>query len=364
MALGKHNVRVKALSEKIAQSLGNALVAPVDRLRARGGINPPKAHMRFPGTITVPDATFEKVLEYAARSFRLHGFRDIVFLGDHGGYQKSLKAVADRLDREWAATPVRVHAIDEYYRVTETRIRAGAQAPRLSRRGDRHACRARRHVAHAGDRSAPRAHRPLASGDARAAPTASMAIRGGRAPSWDKLGVDADRHGDGRGDPAAMRGIERRRAVDSQTHHRRIRAFERVRDHAGPPIPPSMHSLSRALARSGCASPAGRSRGRPRRRRHRRAARVATVPGHATRGRSDQSLQRNRRRQVEPGGRRPTAARLCAEPQSNDVYVIDPATFKVVDKFKVGINPQHVVPSWDLHTLWVANNAETRSAAA
>jgi YVTN family beta-propeller protein len=46
--------------------------------------------------------------------------------------------------------------------------------------------------------------------------------------------------------------------------------------------------------------------------------------------------------------------------RSNDVYVIDPATFKVVDKFKVGINPQHVVPSWDLKTLWVANNAEGR----
>ena len=45
--------------------------------------------------------------------------------------------------------------------------------------------------------------------------------------------------------------------------------------------------------------------------------------------------------------------------QSNDVYVIDPATFKVVDKFKVGLNPQHVVPSWDLQTLWVANNAES-----
>ncbi len=43
---------------------------------------------------------------------------------------------------------------------------------------------------------------------------------------------------------------------------------------------------------------------------------------------------------------------------SNDVYVIDPATFKVVDRFKVGLNPQHVVPSWDLKTLWVTNNAE------
>lgn len=47
--------------------------------------------------------------------------------------------------------------------------------------------------------------------------------------------------------------------------------------------------------------------------------------------------------------------------QSNDVYVIDPATYKVVDRFKVGINPQHVVPAWDLKTLWVANNAENRT---
>jgi len=44
--------------------------------------------------------------------------------------------------------------------------------------------------------------------------------------------------------------------------------------------------------------------------------------------------------------------------QSNDVWVIDPATLKVVDKFRVGLNPQHVVPAWDLKTLWVANNAE------
>ncbi len=44
--------------------------------------------------------------------------------------------------------------------------------------------------------------------------------------------------------------------------------------------------------------------------------------------------------------------------KSNDVYVIDPATNQVVDRFKVGSNPQHVVPSWDLKTLWVANNAE------
>jgi YVTN family beta-propeller protein len=47
--------------------------------------------------------------------------------------------------------------------------------------------------------------------------------------------------------------------------------------------------------------------------------------------------------------------------KSNDVWVIDAATLKVIDKFKVGINPQHVVPSWDLTTLWVTNNAEGRT---
>lgn len=47
--------------------------------------------------------------------------------------------------------------------------------------------------------------------------------------------------------------------------------------------------------------------------------------------------------------------------RSNDVYVIDPATRKVVDRFRVGEHPQHVVPSYDLKTLWVTNNAEGRT---
>jgi len=46
--------------------------------------------------------------------------------------------------------------------------------------------------------------------------------------------------------------------------------------------------------------------------------------------------------------------------RSNDVYVIDPSTLAVVDRFPVGAIPQHVVPSWDLQTLWVANNGTRR----
>ena len=119
MAIGKHNVRVKLLAGKIAAALGNALVAPVLPYVPEGRVDPPTGHMRFPGTITVPEDAFDKVIEYAARSLKQHGFRDIVFLGDHGSYQQEEAAVAQRLGREWAATPVRVHAILEYYQESE-----------------------------------------------------------------------------------------------------------------------------------------------------------------------------------------------------------------------------------------------------
>jgi YVTN family beta-propeller protein len=41
---------------------------------------------------------------------------------------------------------------------------------------------------------------------------------------------------------------------------------------------------------------------------------------------------------------------------SNTVSVINPSTYKVIDQFPVGVQPQHVVPSYDLKTLWVNND--------
>ena len=121
MALGKHNVRVRVLAARIAQRLGNAVVAPVLAYVPEASITPPAAHMRFTGTISIPEPAFEAVLEATARSFCQHGFRDVVFLGDHGGYQKNEERVATRLNREWAVQPAcRVHALVDYYRVTQT----------------------------------------------------------------------------------------------------------------------------------------------------------------------------------------------------------------------------------------------------
>ncbi|MCF8167994.1 MAG: creatininase family protein [Rhodoferax sp.] len=120
MVLGKHNVRVRSLSADIAKRLGNALVAPVIAYVPEGNVNPPAGHMRFAGTISISESAFESVLEGAARSFRQHGLRDIVLLGDHGGYQKSMARVAAKLNREWARDPsTRVHAVAQYYQVTQ-----------------------------------------------------------------------------------------------------------------------------------------------------------------------------------------------------------------------------------------------------
>ena len=119
MVLGKHNVRVQVLAGLIAQSLGQTLVAPVLAYVPEGSIDPPAAHMRFAGTISVPEAAFEAVLDAAARSFKRHGFKDVVLLGDHGGYQKSLLRVAARLNKEWAGSGCRVIALAEYYRAAQ-----------------------------------------------------------------------------------------------------------------------------------------------------------------------------------------------------------------------------------------------------
>jgi creatinine amidohydrolase len=120
MALGKHNVRAGALSARIAAQLGHTLVAPVLAYVPEGRISPPAGHMRFPGTISVPEDAFVSVLAGAARSLKQHGFLDIVLVGDSGNYQEQLKNLAQRLNREWAPGPARAHYIAAYYEAATT----------------------------------------------------------------------------------------------------------------------------------------------------------------------------------------------------------------------------------------------------
>ena len=133
MVLGKHNVRAHVLADRIADALGNAIVAPTIAYVPEGSIHPPAAHMKYTGTISIPDSVFEGLLEATARSFKQHGFKDVVFLGDHGGYQSDLTQVADKLTREWARDPAcRAHAPLEYYRITQTAYVAALKAHGVS----------------------------------------------------------------------------------------------------------------------------------------------------------------------------------------------------------------------------------------
>lgn len=122
LALGKHNLRAKVLAARIAERLGMAVVAPVVAYVPEGNIDPATQHMRWVGTISISEAAFEATLEGAARSFRQHGFHDVVFLPDHGGYVKSVERVAAKLNRELGGKggPFQAHALSAYYQVTQT----------------------------------------------------------------------------------------------------------------------------------------------------------------------------------------------------------------------------------------------------
>ncbi len=115
MVMGKHRYIIKEASNRIARELGNALVAPTVTYVPEGDVDPPSGHMRYAGTITLPNEYFMKLVEYAARSFRVHGFTDIVFIGDSGGNQRGMEAVASLLNEAWNGEGARVHFIGDYY---------------------------------------------------------------------------------------------------------------------------------------------------------------------------------------------------------------------------------------------------------
>lgn len=120
IALGKHNVRAVVLARMIAQKLGNAVVAPVVAYVPEGSVTPPAGHMKFAGTLSIPESTFEDLLVGAAQSLRQHGFRHIVLVGDHGGYRQSQVRVAQRLNKAWAKEGrASALALLAYYDVTQ-----------------------------------------------------------------------------------------------------------------------------------------------------------------------------------------------------------------------------------------------------
>jgi creatinine amidohydrolase/Fe(II)-dependent formamide hydrolase-like protein len=115
LATGKHNIILRATAERIARKLGDALVAPIVPFVPEGDIDPPTGHMRYPGTISVSQATFRALLADIASSLRTHGFHHIIFIGDSGGNQEGMQQVAETLARQWQGGVTSIHVIPEYY---------------------------------------------------------------------------------------------------------------------------------------------------------------------------------------------------------------------------------------------------------
>ncbi len=115
LVTGKHNVMLESLCPEIARQLGNALCAPIVPFVPEGNIEPPSGHMRYPGTISVRDSTFHALLDDIASSLKQHGFRHIILIGDSGGNQRGLAAVAEELSERWKDSGTYAHFVRTFY---------------------------------------------------------------------------------------------------------------------------------------------------------------------------------------------------------------------------------------------------------
>lgn len=114
LALGKHNYVLRANCDAIARKLGNALCAPIVPFVPEGTIDPQDSHMRTVGTISMREETFQAMLTDMVHSFKMHGFQNIILIGDSGGNRTGMKTVAEKLNTDWNANPVVAH-IPEHY---------------------------------------------------------------------------------------------------------------------------------------------------------------------------------------------------------------------------------------------------------
>jgi creatinine amidohydrolase len=114
LVTGKHNYVLKTNCEAIARKLGNALCAPIIKLVPEGNIERQTGHMASPGTISMREETFRAMLTDVVASLKMHGFKNIILIGDSGGNQAGQRYVADSLTKIWQGNPVVAH-IQEYY---------------------------------------------------------------------------------------------------------------------------------------------------------------------------------------------------------------------------------------------------------
>jgi creatinine amidohydrolase len=123
MVLGKHNYVVSHAANQMARKIGNTLVAPTIQYVPEG--DPDRQSF---GTISLPSPAYDQLLDAAARSLKAHGFTEILFIGDSGGNQAGMVAVAKALNEEWKGQGVTVFALTDYYEQGRVTYRAWMEA--------------------------------------------------------------------------------------------------------------------------------------------------------------------------------------------------------------------------------------------
>jgi creatinine amidohydrolase/Fe(II)-dependent formamide hydrolase-like protein len=123
MVMGKHNFIVAHSANLMARRLKNALVAPIIQYVPEG--DPDRQN---PGAISLPSPAYDMLLDAAARSLKVHGFTDILFIGDSGGNQQGMRDVAAKLNEEWKGGRTRVYSLNDYYEGGREHYRAWMEA--------------------------------------------------------------------------------------------------------------------------------------------------------------------------------------------------------------------------------------------
>jgi creatinine amidohydrolase len=116
---GGHTLIAHEVSRRIAEKLGNAIVAPVMPF------SPNNASAKLPGTIGITPELFSALNERVAEELIKTGFKNVVLMGDHGGGQKELGEVATKLDQKYSSQGIRVIFCDAVY--AGTKEHPGAQ---------------------------------------------------------------------------------------------------------------------------------------------------------------------------------------------------------------------------------------------
>jgi creatinine amidohydrolase/Fe(II)-dependent formamide hydrolase-like protein len=124
MVTGEHKYVLQHTTERIARTLGDALVAPIITYVPEGSWEMPlRGHMAKAGSITLPEDRFIDLLVHAAKSLRAGGFTTVILIGDSGGNQNGMKAAADQLNAAWKENGGRALFIGDYYTKSAEDIR-------------------------------------------------------------------------------------------------------------------------------------------------------------------------------------------------------------------------------------------------